>query len=58
MEELASGQSVLSAPAQRIRAIEAAPLAENLGALLDEAARHAGEQVIWDFFEAGQKETY
>jgi len=58
MEELASGQPVLSAPAQRIRAIEAAPLAENLGALLDEAACEAGEQVIWDFFEEGQKETY
>ena len=58
MEELASGQPVLSVPAQRIRAIEAAPLAENLGALLDEAAREAGEQVIWDFFEEGQKETY
>ena len=58
MEELASGQSVLSTPAQRIRAIEAAPLADNLGALLDEAARDAGEQVIWDFFEEGQKETY
>jgi acyl-CoA synthetase (AMP-forming)/AMP-acid ligase II len=58
MEELLSGQSVLSAPAQRIRAIEAAPLAENLGALLDEAAHDSGEQVIWDFFEEGQKETY
>ena len=58
MEELASGQPVLSAPAQRIRAIEAAPLPENLGALLDEAAREAGEEVIWNFFEEGQKETY
>ena len=58
MEELASGQPVLSAPAQRIRAIEAEPLTENLGALLDEAACEAGEQVIWDFFEEGQKETY
>ncbi|HEY8015588.1 MAG TPA: class I adenylate-forming enzyme family protein, partial [Dongiaceae bacterium] len=58
MEELASGQSVLSAPAQRIRAIEAAPLADNLGALLEAAARDAGERVVWDFFEEGQKETY
>jgi len=58
MEELASGQSALGTPAQRIRAIETAPLADNLGALLEEAARDAGERVVWDFFEEGQKETY
>src|SRR4029077_11577752 len=54
----ASGQSALSTPAERIRAIEAAPLADNLGVLLEEAVRDAGERVVWDFFEEGQKETY
>src|SRR5215813_12074933 len=59
MDEPGSGgAAVLRSPAERIRAIEAMALPANLGALLDEAARDAGERIIWDFFEDGERETY
>jgi crotonobetaine/carnitine-CoA ligase len=58
MDELAWGKSPLSEAAERVRAIEASALPENLGALLDAAAREAGDRIVWDFFEEGQQETY
>jgi acyl-CoA synthetase (AMP-forming)/AMP-acid ligase II len=58
MDESAWGRSGLHDAAARVRAIEATPLPESLGALLDEAAREAGDRIVWDFFEEGERETY
>jgi len=58
MDELAWGKSPLCEAAERVRAIEASPLPENLGALLDGAAAEAGGEIVWDFFEEGEQETY
>src|SRR5215475_8536006 len=58
MDESAWGRSGLDDAAARVRAIEATPLPENLGALLDEAAREASDRIVWDFFEEGERETY
>src|SRR5215470_13588204 len=58
MDESAWGRSSLHDAAARIRAIEATPLPENLGTLLDEAAREAGDRIVWDFFGEGEQETY
>ena len=43
---------------QRVRAIEASALHDNVGALLDQAAAEAADQLAWNFFESGERETY
>ncbi|TXI04415.1 class I adenylate-forming enzyme family protein [Tabrizicola sp.] len=43
---------------ERRRRIEAEPLPENIGALIDEAAAAAGDQLLWNFFETGETITY
>lgn len=43
---------------ERRRRIEAEPLPENIGALIDEAADAAGDQILWNFFESGETITY
>ncbi|MFQ6775993.1 class I adenylate-forming enzyme family protein [Cereibacter sphaeroides] len=42
----------------RRRRIEAEPLPENIGALIDAAAAEAGDRVVWNFFESGETLTY
>ena len=42
----------------RRRRIEAEPLPANVGALLDEAAAAAPDQLAWNFFESGETATY
>lgn len=44
--------------AERCRRIEAEPLPVNLQGLIDEAALEAGDRLLWDFFESGEKITY
>jgi long-chain acyl-CoA synthetase len=55
-------QEVLATPvpdyAERRRLIEAEPLPENIGALIDAAAAEAGDALLWDFFESGESITY
>ncbi|WP_118135464.1 class I adenylate-forming enzyme family protein [Oceanicella sp. SM1341] len=43
---------------ERRRAIEAEPLPENIGALIDAAAAEAGDRVLWNFFDSGETITY
>lgn len=43
---------------ERRRRIEAEPLPENIGALIDRAADAAGDQILWNFFETGETITY
>ncbi|MCL4068894.1 acyl--CoA ligase [Pseudomonas sp. GX19020] len=43
---------------ERRNRIEAEPLPGNIGALIDEAAQAAGDQVLWNFFETGETITY
>lgn len=54
--------AVLSMPVpqveERRRAIEAAPLPANIGALLDDAAAAVPDQLAWNFFESGETATY
>ena len=38
----------------RRQRIEADPLPENIGALLDQAAAEAGDKMLWNFFESGE----
>ncbi len=53
---------VLSQPvvpyAERRRRIEAEPLPENIGALIDAAAAEAGDRLLWNFFDSGETITY
>jgi crotonobetaine/carnitine-CoA ligase len=42
----------------RRQRIEADPLPENIGALLDQAAAEAGDKMLWNFFESGETITY
>ncbi|HRA53740.1 MAG TPA: class I adenylate-forming enzyme family protein, partial [Thermoflexales bacterium] len=53
---------VLSEPVvpyeERRRRIEADPLPENIGALIDKAAEAAGDQLLWNFFDSGETITY
>ena len=53
---------VLAAPVpayeERRRRIEAEPLPDNIGALIDAAADEAGDALLWDFFESGETITY
>jgi len=58
MDRLGAGDPVLAPAIRRIRQIESTPLPENLGTLLDEAARDAGEREVWNFFEDAEVETY
>ncbi|MCC7271249.1 MAG: AMP-binding protein [Alphaproteobacteria bacterium] len=44
--------------ADRFRRIEATPLPENLGALLDRLADEVPDRRAWDFFESGRRITY
>jgi crotonobetaine/carnitine-CoA ligase len=43
---------------ERRRRIESEPLPASIGALLDEAAADAPEQLAWNFFESGETVTY
>ncbi len=43
---------------ERRRRIESEPLPANIGALLDQAAADAPDQVAWNFFESGETATY
>lgn len=43
---------------ERRRRIEAGPLPENIGALIDEAAAEAGDRILWNFFDSGETITY
>lgn len=55
-------QEVLAAPVpayeERRQRIEAEPLPENIGALIDAAAAEAGDALLWNFFESGETITY
>lgn len=42
----------------RRRRIEAEPMPENIGALIDAAADEAGDRILWNFFESGETLTY
>jgi long-chain acyl-CoA synthetase len=57
-----SKQQVLAAPvrpvAERLAAIEAEPLPENIAALLADAARDVPDQLAWHFFESDERATY
>jgi len=57
-----SRRSTLAAPAlefeERRRRIEAEPLPANIHELLATAARDAGNQLLWDFFESGERASY
>lgn len=44
--------------ATRRARIEAEPLPENIGALIDQAAREVGDKIVWNFFEGGGTLTY
>jgi acyl-CoA synthetase (AMP-forming)/AMP-acid ligase II len=44
--------------AERRRRIEAEPLPENIGALIDAAAAEAGDGLLWNFFDSGETITY
>lgn len=43
---------------ERRRRIEAEPLPDNIGALIDAAADEAGDRLLWNFFESGETITY
>ena len=43
---------------ERRRRIEAEPLPENIGALIDEAAAAAGDRELWRFIDSGETITY
>jgi long-chain acyl-CoA synthetase len=43
---------------ERRRRIEAEPLPENIGALIDEAAAAAGDRDLWRFIDSGETITY
>lgn len=43
---------------ERRQRIEAEPLPENIGALIDSAAAEAGDQILWNFFESAETITY
>src|SRR4051794_7248296 len=43
---------------ERRRKIEAEPLPANIGAVLDEAAADAPNQIAWNFFESGETISY
>lgn len=43
---------------ERRRRIEAEPLPDNIGALIDAAADAAGDRLLWNFFESGETITY
>ena len=43
---------------ERRRRIEAEPLPENIGALIDAAAGEAGDRILWNFFDSGETITY
>ncbi|NGM46030.1 acyl--CoA ligase [Rhodobacter sp. SGA-6-6] len=43
---------------ERRRRIEAEPLPENIGALIDAAADEAGDRILWNFFDSGETITY
>ena len=45
-------------PLQRRRQLEAEPLPASVWQLLEDAAREAGDQLLWDFFQAGSHATY
>lgn len=53
---------VLSQPVigydERRRRIEAEPLPQNIGALIDAAADEAGDRLLWNFFDSGETITY
>jgi crotonobetaine/carnitine-CoA ligase len=44
--------------AARRVAVEATPLQQNIGALLDDAAAACGDQLLWDFFESEEQHSY
>lgn len=43
---------------ERRRRIEAEPLPDNIGALIDAAADEAGDRLLWNFFESGETISY
>lgn len=43
---------------ERRRRIEAEPLPDNIGALIDAAADEAGDRLLWNFFDSGETITY
>ena len=45
-------------PLERRRRIEAEPLPASVWRLLDDATREAGDQLLWDFFQAQSRATY
>lgn len=51
-------QAVPSDPEERRRQIEAEPLPLNVWRLLDEAAAAVPDNLLWEFFESGERATY
>ena len=43
---------------ERRRRIEAEPLPDNIGVLIDAAADEAGDRLLWNFFDSGETITY
>jgi long-chain acyl-CoA synthetase len=57
-KKLNSTSSYLQDVTSRLADIEARPLPSNLGELIDAAAAEGGDRIVWNFFEAGETETY
>jgi len=55
-------QDILQIPVpsveERVRQIEAEPLPDNIGALLDAVAAECPDRLAWNFFESGETITY
>lgn len=58
MEEREAAAEPVPDYLERKARIEAEPLPENLGALIDQAAAEAGDQLLWTFVESGETITY
>lgn len=58
MSRLETLQQVVAPVAERRRHIESQPLPRNVAALIRAAAEEAGERMLWNFFESGERITY